>query len=220
MKKAGEFSKYVSSRRSSRCWLIFDCVASSLEATSPSFQREKMLLQSWLHDLPEWKALIWYVWFPSSLLRDLMICDRMAWRICLSSAWQFWLVTTLELITTHSMWFLVFSAYTMIFFWIDWLDPNIHPSILLRILYNYIYISHTTERGSALRFVIHLFGVFISSSKLSWHPLCLQNSRMDYFLGYVFIINMTVKNLRPSVTGFPFYLFFKAAQLLGEKTLV
>jgi len=50
--------------------------------------------------------------------------------------------------------------------------------ILLRILYNYVYISHTTERGSALRTVVWVTSL-----------------------------------------GFPFYLLFKAVQLLSEKTL-
>jgi len=48
--------------------------------------------------------------------------------------------------------------------------------ILTRILYNYVYISHTTERGSTLRTLVWLISL-----------------------------------------GFPFYLFFKAVQLLGEK---
>ena len=69
----------------------------------------------------------------------------------------------------------------------DWLDPGIFSSILTRILYNYIYISHTTQGTSVFRFVIQRLPIVVKGV----HVICcffyIQKSRLDDFLRCVFL---------------------------------
>ena len=50
----------------------------------------------------------------------------------------------------------------------DWLDPGLFSSILTRILYNYIYISHTTQGTSVFRFVIQCLPIVVKGV----HVIC------------------------------------------------